>query len=266
MADMSVQDPEESARRLVAADGRFNFRDMGGYPTDDGRVVRWGRAYRSGMMVHLTAAGHASLAGLGIRAICDFRTTTERNDAPTSWQAMGASDYWCRDYTDSGGDIRRLLLRGADHTAEEARAAMIGNYRTLAFEQADAYRELFRRIAENHLPVIFNCSAGKDRTGVAAALLLTLLGVPRATVTHDYLLTNEVMARDAALLIGRGLLKTWRGDAAVAPLVRAETDYLSAMFEAVETECGSVDNFLVRELGIDRERRDAIKHAMLEPV
>jgi hypothetical protein len=80
------------------------------------------------------------------------------------------------------------------------------------------------------------------------------------------MLTNDVMAQDAAILLGRGVLKSWREDNAIAPLVRAEADYLSAMFEAVETECGSVDNFLLHELGIDQERRDAIKYEMLEPL
>jgi protein-tyrosine phosphatase len=254
----------ELPRPLAAIDGSFNFRDIGGHKTNNGEVVRRGRIYRSGMMVHLTEEGCAQVAGLGVRGIVDFRTTRERGDAPTRWQAMGPVEYWFRDYDDSGGDIGRIMGR-SNFTAREARDAMFASYQMLAFEQADAYRELFHRIARGHLPMVFNCSAGKDRTGVATALLYTLLGVPRATILHDYALTNEALAADMQRLVQRGVIKKWREDESFAPLVRADPAYLSEMFEAVEKKRGTINDFMEHELGIGQRDADSIRNEMLEP-
>lgn len=254
----------ELPRPLAAVDGSFNFRDIGGHETNNGALVRRGRIYRSGMMVHLTEEGCAQVAGLGVRAIVDFRTTRERDEAPTRWQAMGTVDYWFREYDDSGGDIGRLMGR-SNFTAGEARDAMFASYKVLALEQADAYRELFHRIARGHLPMVFNCTAGKDRTGVATALLFTLLGVPRATILHDYALTNEALAADAARLLQRGVFKKWRDDENFVPLVRADPEYLSVMFETVEKGHGTVDDFIEHELGVDHRDANAIRNEMLEP-
>jgi protein-tyrosine phosphatase len=261
---MERLDDTESPQPMAAIDGGFNFRDIGGHETIHGKLVRRRRIYRSGMMVHVTEEGCAQIAGLGVRGIFDLRTTRERGEAPTRWRSMGAIDYWFRDYDDIGGDITRVMGR-PDFTAREARDAMFASYRTLAFNQADSYRELFHRIAGGHLPIVFNCSAGKDRTGVATALLYTLLGVPRATILRDYALTNETLARDTARLIEKGVFQKWRVDEAFAPLVLADPEYLSVMFDTVEKKCGTMDNFMEDKLGIDQGDVDAIRKEMLGP-
>jgi protein-tyrosine phosphatase len=264
MADTTPQNPQDHTRRHVGLDGGFNFRDLGGYATEDGRRVRWGKIYRSGMMNHLSDIAHARMAQLGIRYICDLRTTREQREAPTQWKAAGVKDYWSRDYEHSDADLRRMMS-GKGFTADESYAMMKSNYRTLAYEQAEAYRQLFHRISEGNVPAIFNCSAGKDRTGVAAALLLSLLGVPRETILDDYELTNETIARDLQTLRARGrLLVEWSEHEALKPMIRADRDYLLQMFDAVEEKNGSVEKFLHDELGVDSRRRDAIRTEMLE--
>jgi protein-tyrosine phosphatase len=245
-------------------DGAFNFRDIGGYATETGHVVRRGRIFRSGMMVHFSESGCAQLARLGVQVICDFRTTAERAHAPTRWQAMGAAEYWSRDYETSSAEIDRLM-RGADFTAAEARRIMIDNYRVLAFEQAPSYRELLLRIARGQLPIVFNCTAGKDRTGVATAILFSLLGVPRTTILEDYAYTDEALARDKETLVKRGVFKAWREDEAFTPLLRADPEYLSTMFDAVEEKFGSMLEFIERDLKLDRQQMAAIRNQMLEP-
>ena len=250
--------------RLVCIDGRFNFRDLGGYETEDGHRVRWRRVYRSGVMTHIGDQGGAHLAEMGIRVICDFRTTRERERAPTPWRTLGAADYWCRDYDHSDGEIQRFMAT-SDRTPENAREVMLESYRHLPFEQADAYRELYRRLAEGHVPLVFNCSVGKDRTGIAAALLLTLLGVPRRVIREDYALTNSVVARDSKTLMERGHLQHWNFEPAFLPLLQADPDYLDAMFAAIGKECGTVEGYL-RDLGIHAQHCDAIRQELLEPV
>ena len=98
----------DDAQRLPPLQGGRNFRDLGGYRTHDGRRVRWGRLYRSGSLAALTEADCRYLGGLGIRWVCDLRTTHERRSAPSAWCGDGAPLHWSRDYTLSFGDLREL--------------------------------------------------------------------------------------------------------------------------------------------------------------
>jgi protein-tyrosine phosphatase len=236
---------------------------MGGHETKDGRTMRRGQVYRSGMMVHLTEADHVLLEGLGVRVICDLRTTREQRRDPTRWQNIRGADYWSRDYESSHGDIGRLMERGT-FSAEEAREAMLGNYREMPFEQAESYREMFRRLAQGHVPLVFNCSVGKDRTGIAAALLYKLLDIPLDIILHEYTLTNEFLARDSDRLAERGVFKKWPTHDYFMPLIRAEPDYLMTMFKTVDERCGSLDRYFQDLLGVDSRRADDIRAHLLE--
>jgi len=254
---------QSSQSRPNLCDGGFNFRDVGGHKARDGRTMRRGRIYRSGMMVHLTDEDHVLLEGLGIRVICDLRTTREQLRDPTRWQSIRGVDYWARAYETSHGDIGRLMQQGA-FSAEEAREAMKGNYREMPFEQADSYREMFYRIAQGHLPLVFNCSVGKDRTGIAATLLYKLLDIPQDIILHEYTLTNEFLARDSNRLTERGVFKPWPTDAHFQPLIRAEPDYLQTMFETIEDRCGSLERYFSDIIGVDARRADEIRAHLLE--
>jgi protein-tyrosine phosphatase len=173
------------AERLLPLQGGRNFRDLGGYRAADGRRVRWGRIYRSGVMSGLTAADMAYLADLDVRVICDLRSIGERRSQPNPFIARGgpsvvATDYEMMSFAD---------LHGAT-TREGAIRAFAEAY--VAFTQALApqYADIFARLAKGEAPLAVNCSAGKDRTGIASALILSVLGVPRATVVADYALTQ----------------------------------------------------------------------------
>lgn len=179
----------EKFDRVLALEGGRNFRDLGGYATHDGRRLKWGKLYRSGSMAQLSAGAYEQLAALGVRSICDLRTTYEREANPVDWRRVPNLSYWARDYDMSFGDLRTVLASDLP-TAEMARAGMLKGYRQLPFEQAPSYAELFRMLAAGEVPLVFNCSAGKDRTGTAAALILSVLGVPRETILADYALTQ----------------------------------------------------------------------------
>ena len=163
--------------RRLPLERAFNLRDFGGYATADGRVVRQGMLFRSGTMALLSEADAAHLRSLGIRAICDFRRGNERSAEPTVWHGAEV-DYFCRDYSESSGILGEMLKR-KDSTAQDMRDAMIGLYRAIPLDHAASYRAMFAQMLAGRLPIIINCSAGKDRTGVGAALILAALGVPR---------------------------------------------------------------------------------------
>jgi protein-tyrosine phosphatase len=131
----------------------------------------------------------------------------------------------------------------------------------LPYEQAESYRELFKRIAVGDLPLVFHCSAGKDRTGIAAALLLSILNVPRETTIDDYLLTERFFER------GCRLVMTDPSSARYAhlersvwePMMRAERAYIESMFDKVEIKHGGVDGYMSEVLGVDEKMRAAIR-------
>jgi protein-tyrosine phosphatase len=245
----------ETAERLLPLQGGRNFRDLGGYRTVDGRMVRWGRLYRSGSMAHLTEADYGYLGQLGIRVICDFRTSAERATEPTNWPAASAPRTFSRDYANPTGSFLGAASGGGP-TATSVHGLMINLYRAMPYDHAASYRRMFAELVAGHTPLAFNCSAGKDRTGVAAGLLLTVLGVPHDQVLADYALTDKLV--DYAALTSNTGRPPPAGFEAIArlspevraPLLRSDPAYLQAALDAVKEREGSVSNFIRDRLGV----------------
>ena len=252
-----AQTSEEN--RLLPLAGGCNFRDMGGYATLDGRRVKWRSLFRSGAMDRLSDADFVELGDIGLRAICDFRSREERTRAPTGWQRLGGARYWSRDYDHSIGDLNRLLT--ADMvTVADARGVMSDIYRRLPSEQEAAYRELFAMLAKGEIPLVFNCSAGKDRTGLAAALVLTALGVPYEAVIADYELSNA--AFDYRAEASRNGLRL--SGEVVDALGGTHPDYLAAAWSAMIDEHGSPMGYVTERLGVSQTTIEAIGASLLE--
>jgi protein-tyrosine phosphatase len=245
----------ETAERLLPLQGGRNFRDLGGYRTADGRMVRWGQLYRSGSMTHLTDADYGYLGRLGIKVICDFRTTAERTTEPTNWPEPLAPQMFSRDYAMPMSNVL-AGPSGGDPTAASVRAGLINLYKTMPYDHADSYRRMFAELIAGRSPLAFNCSAGKDRTGVAAALLLTTLGVPHDQVLADYALTEKVvdyeaLARNTSGPPAAGFEIIGKLSPEVrAPLLRSDPAYLQAAFDAVKEREGSIANFMRDRLGV----------------
>jgi protein-tyrosine phosphatase len=254
----------EDFDRVVLLEGGHNFRDIGGYRSADGRMVARGLVYRSGTLSELTDRDHGVMDALGLALICDLRSTRERERRPSRLPHAAQYEIWTRDHPMSAGDLTEAMRRH-DATPETSRALMIEAYRELVYEQIPSYRELFRRIADGPLPLLFHCAAGKDRTGIAAALLLDLLGVARADVLADYAITDRFFARGCALVakdpFGTRLAgidqRIWES------MMRADPAYLTAMFETVEARHGSGERFMRDELGLDAAAIGAIRERLL---
>lgn len=252
-----------SDSRHLGLASAFNLRDFGGYPTADGRTVRRGMLYRSGTMALLNEADAQHLRSLGIQAICDFRRGNERSAEPTVWHGSDV-DYFCRDYDESSG-ILSEMLKHRDATPEDMRQAMLALYRAIPLDHAESYRAMFAQIAGGRVPILINCSAGKDRTGVGAALILAALGVPRETILADYLLTNDHADWDWLLsqrntLVARA--RRVRADV-LAPLLTVDIDYLDCMFAALDEGHGGTTGYLAG-LGIDPVAREALRSRLLD--
>ncbi|MFT4052922.1 MAG: tyrosine-protein phosphatase [Novosphingobium sp.] len=259
-----MTDTTQDFDRVIAMEGGHNFRDLGGYPTIDGRRVARGRVYRSGTMSELSDADHALMAQLGLQVVCDLRSTEERQRRPSRLPQVATFEIWARDHEMSAGDLTRVA-RLPDARPDHVRSVMIEAYRSLPYEQAPSYRELFLRIASGALPLVFHCAAGKDRTGIVAALLLDLLGVSRADVLEDYALTDRFFARGCALVSQDPIGNRFAGiDPAIwEPMMRADPAYLATMFETLEQRHGSAQGFLRDELGLSPGDLESVRHRLI---
>jgi len=259
--------------RIPALEGGCNFRDFGGYETGDGRRVRWGRLYRSGMLARLNGRDLAALSGLGIRAVCDLRRADERSRHPNP--TLGPEVirlHW--DEPRESSPLRGVQFEySLSHAA--ARAAMTDLYARMPALLARRLRGVFAVLLDaGGGAVILHCTAGKDRTGLGAALILSALGVPRSVIIDDYLLTNVAVDLGAWLSVhgeaGAGLATTAEPVQALAPQTReavlaADADYLEASFASIEAEHGSVEAYLTSVLGVDATARERLTRMLLEP-
>jgi protein-tyrosine phosphatase len=257
-------------QRIIDLKGGRNFRDLGGYHAADGRHIRWGRVFRSGVMSYLTDGDHEQLKPFGIRTVCDFRAQREREREPIRWGAAPVDVlHW--DY-DARQVSLRAFLTSKDLSPEVSRATMAVLYRRLPMLFRIQYTALFDRLAAGDVPLIFNCSAGKDRTGLAAALLLLSLGVSKDEVIADYVLTNTAVDLEKELFT-HARSSVGLGDdhdnlfqvsfEARQPLLQALPEYLHAAFGQIEADYGSVPNFVRDVLAVDAGKLERIRDNLL---
>jgi protein-tyrosine phosphatase len=143
---------------------------------------------------------------------------------------------------------------------------MMTLYRRIAFDFRVAFRALFIQLERSDLPLVFNCTAGKDRTGVAAALILSSLGVSREQVIQDYLLSELCFTQSCEIILKGNLAGLFTGVEREVwePVMRVDKSYIEATFEEIIRVNGSVDGYLTNELGISQSTRDRIARNLLE--
>nr|WP_206324337.1 tyrosine-protein phosphatase [Streptomyces sp. HNM0574] len=252
--------------------GVRNFRDVGGLPTLDGRRVRPGVLYRSGHLAHATEEDAAFLGGLGLHTIFDFRNSADqalegpdvalpgvRNvHIPLTDPADGA-EFWTmvRD-----GELDQLRAALADG---QAAGRMISSYRAIIKGRTEEHGRLLQALAEDSVPALMHCAAGKDRAGLSVAVTLLALGVRQEAIEADYLESNSPHRR----------YKVRRSDKSeagmspevmelLAPLFDARPTYLAAAFDTITELWGDVDTYLSQGLGLTAATRERLQGRMLE--
>ena len=240
------------AERVLPLEQGSNFRDVGGYVGADGKRVKWGRIYRSGAMPLLTETDYAKLGGLGLGSIIDLRSTDERLIAPDQLDDRTGALFLSNDYS-----LRTLLDRMKGGDGENS-------YRGMGKMLAPQYRAIFRRLLADEGAVMYHCSAGQDRTGIATALVLTALGVDRQTILADYHLSTalrrpqfEMPPLDPADWPGNPAVPMYAaiqkapGGPKAQPLYSPKgVSHLVQFFEVIDSEYGGVEGYLQKELGI----------------
>mgnify|MGYP002709235451 CR=1 FL=1 len=241
--------------RKLPFEKQDNFRDMGGYKTRDGKIVKWGKIFRSGTLEELHAADISYLGSSGIKTVIDLRSETEKNAAPDRLPSSVIQKPVDIETGDLGiNDLIQMVLGGDENVVTDY---FIDLNKKLVLDYQDEYKELFKMIQEKeNLPLVFHCTAGKDRAGFAAALLLSALGVERDVVLEDYLLTN--ICSGVTMDYIRSLYGNYGLDDRILQCIfnakSAKLEYINAAFDTIEIEYGSVERFLTGQLGVDIEK------------
>ena len=254
---MDASDLRPDPPYVVSLEGGSNFRDLGGYRTTDGPPVRRGAVFRSAHLSGLTDADRAALGKLGVRTIVDLRGVSEAAETPHATQGVGARIVGAHIEPGVGDRIRNAVAQGRA-TPHLMMQYLTEHYRDYPRRCAPAFRTLFATLSDGaRRPLVFHCTAGKDRTGFASALLLSLLGVPWDTVMEDYLRTND-------LWIGHvGRYPELDIDTRAA-IVEARSPYLEAAFEVVHADYGGPEGFADKALGLDNNALRRLKVDLLE--
>ena len=236
--------------------GATNFRDLGGYAGTGGRALQWRRLFRSDHLASLTAADRARLATLGPATAFDFRGDAER--AATPYDLPGLTQRSLAIEPSVVQRMQDLVAAGRTLTAPLVAGLMADLYRSLIRDQAHHFAALFDHLLQTDAPVVLHCTAGKDRTGVAAALILLALGVPRDQVLQDYLLTNTLYQHAP-------LPHSQTPADVLAVLWRVQADFLDAALQVVDHEHGGIDRYLHARLGLGVTEREALARRYLQP-
>jgi protein-tyrosine phosphatase len=236
----------------------INLRDLGGLQVEGG-AVKSGALFRSAALDTLTPRELEALRALNLHAIIDLRHNMERDTAPTPWQAFGCRTYWAHEYPASRGGDLSDLLKNTSLTRETSLALMMQVYETLPFGNVDALQAVFRTAAAGEGPILFHCTAGKDRTGMTAALLLSALGASRDTIYDDYLasLNFDILTRPIFRDIPADRLDM------LGPIVFVQREFLDAMFDAIEARNGSVEGFLTETVGLAPSELEAARSKLV---
>ena len=261
--------PEHVKRRHVALEGAQNFRDLGGYATEDGHTVRWGLLYRSDNLSQLSDADLEQVHELGIKLVCDFRSAEEKAEEPDRLPAEdppAVAELPIFDESFSPSEFKKRLSAG-DLGGLDLRQALTDANRLFATRFAGQYKLMFERITRpEYLPALVHCTAGKDRAGFASAVTLRTLGVPEETVYEDFLLTNHYTAQKIERMLWMiRLVSLFRVDPEqVRPVLSVERAYLAAAFDEIAKQYGSFDAYRRDALGMDDTRTAAFRRLVLE--
>ena len=252
---------EYFSERLIPLKGAINFRDLGGYSTKDGRQVRWGKLFRSADISKLTENDLNILLALNIKYDCDLRGEKEAEASPDKIPA----------------DIERLFLPAGSENVKagisdylpylknenKADSMMFTMYSHIEFFQKK-YKPIFDHLLMlgTDKALLLHCSAGKDRTGIAAALILFALGVDESIIYEDYEATNFYRKvsneQNIKALVAQGV-----SEKAAFRLMTADRKYLKATFDAIRKRYGSIELFLETEMGLTKESTDILKRKYL---
>jgi protein-tyrosine phosphatase len=244
-----------SPARHLNLEGASNFRDLGGYAARDGRTVRWRQIFRSNHLGHVTKADTEILRGLGVKCAFDFRGTEERAAALCGIREIAVHSLPIEPTVVAS--LRARAAAGTPLSSADAVDVMRDSYRNYVRHNTESFRALFAHLLEDRAPLVIHCTAGKDRTGFACALILHALGVSDDVIADDYLLTNRFYRRDPNS-------SSDLPDDVRQVLGSVEESFLAAAFEVIAEEYGDLEAYFNDGLNLGARERLQLKARYLE--
>ncbi|MFU0790012.1 tyrosine-protein phosphatase [Virgibacillus proomii] len=247
--------------QTIDLEGSFNFRDLGGYETKSGRKVKSGILFRSGNLQNLTQNDIITLKKIGIRTIFDLRGSDEAKKHPTPKIPEVTNRHLPlieidRDAIRSPKDLADFSFQ----QEEDPGQVLIQLYRKVT-KNVPVYKSILTTLLENpQAPILFHCMAGKDRTGVTAALTLHMLDVPEKLIFQDYLFTNQFID---ALKTNLQVEKIQADKALIQAMLEARREYLQAFFDEIKSQFGSVDQYVKEAIGFTKNDVEMLKAHLL---
>ena len=252
----TTKETQEHPRRFINVEGSINLRDFGGYTTQQGKTVKEGLLFRCGSMTDIPEHAFDDFASLDIGVICDLRSHEEAESSPTPAGGPFACRVHIPIWPGSSTQFQETISKQNSGPSTDQFAEFMENVtREIARDHLEAYKQLIRELVSTDKGFLLHCSAGKDRTGFGAALILTLLGVDHDTVMHDYLVSTESSAlfqrmKDRMLENLKEQGKNVKVDDDIIRVmsgVRAE--YLLGAFEEIDNHYGGMSGYL-EEIGV----------------
>ena len=248
------------ARRYVGLENTVNFRDLGGLKTRDGKTVRKGMIYRSDNLSKLETGQFGQFNDLRIASVYDLRTDHEiegkEDHLPAQVRYLHTPVV-----EDNAGEIKGLKKRvlNGKITEQEAKDMTAKFYADAVTVHVGAVKAILNGITSSDQPVLYHCSAGKDRTGIVSALILSILNVDRQVIVDDYMLSNYYRRNRAEKTLGKAklgrVIKPKLNMDAIEVLSTVDESFINATFNAIDSTYGGIGPFIENQLGIDRATR-----------
>lgn len=269
-------------RRILEIEGAINFRDLGGYHTSDGRRVKWGKVFRSAQLDRLSERGIEQLVALNLKAVVDLRFAQESDRYPTIRAAVPNAEMLAwkdAEFVDSKHQGQSMQMSWKDsldtHDPAQVREAMRINYPKKLYSHRVIYKEMLLRLIDEQTPLVFHCAAGKDRTGVAAAIILSLLGVSDELIIEDYLVTQIAMQHLVENWVAGGATDKHEYDdfqsrlasypkAVVQPVFDADEAYIQTLLDYVNETYQGFENYALTTMEMSPESIDSLRERLLD--
>ena len=265
MKKNSLNTEAEDFERRIVLDGAANFRDLGGYPAYGHHRIKWRNIFRSGHLASLTENDHRVLNRLDIRSICDFRSAEEITRQPNCLPEKPSLEYLHLPIVNKTIEPTEALARIVKgDTSWFTHDFMVNAYIEKIVAFPDVWYQFFKYLhRQSYRPLLFHCTAGKDRTGAFAALILLILGVPEETVVFDHGLSNFYLA-DFLETIYAYLKEFGVEREKISPYLTAPHDAIVALLDHIRKQHGSAENYLISQADVSPEILDKLRMDFLE--
>lgn len=254
-----------AAERRIRLDGAVNFRDLGGYLTEEGRRVKWGRIFRADGLSRLSDRDLSLLHQMGIRSVFDFRSPAEIEEAPDRLPADNSIKYIHLPVIHGNFDFVEAVRRlKKGDTAWLTPDFMVNGYINNIESFPDCWATVIRHLIERgDGALVFHCTGGKDRTGTCAALILLALGVPEETVIDDHQLSNIYIAELFPALYK--MISDFGVDPDILfPYLTAPRDCILSVLDYVRERYGSAGEYLLRKCSLTRQDLERLRAELLD--